>query len=301
MSATVSGATFTYTEVAFTKPTISVVLPVLAPTPFLRAMTEFCIKTLRAHADAPFELVVVEAEHNHFDLRKEWTTPADIGDGGPKEYDEHWVAEPLMRIDKYLNFTPKIGGVREINAGIDAASGNFIVTAGNDVIVPPHWDTELLRAFNECKDCGVSALSAAEPGAYIGPQPDQPLPLLVEGMYSPFMMFRKGWRFEECYERGYQDSDLIMRMYTADPPLRAYRNCRASVHHLLRMTNERVATAEHDTVFARDEKLFYERWGACPLHMFMLIRSGQISYGREHEALLRPINLRHDPPTGAPV
>lgn len=262
----------TYSEAVFTQPTISVVLPVLAPTPFLQAMTEYCIRTLECHADAPFELVVVQAEDDWMSPDQGWSPPGQ----------RHQLAY------RYLNFTPKIGGVREVNAGIDAASGNFVVTAGNDVIAPPHWDTELLRAFEERKDCGVSALSAAEPGAYIGPPVG--MPLLVEGMYSPFMMFRKGWRFDEAYVRVYQDSDLILRMY--DKGLRAYRNCRAMVHHLLRMTNERVDTEEHNRILALDEKLFYERWDNCPYHMFMLIRYSQVRYGVEHESLLNPINRR---------
>lgn len=268
---------------------ISVVLPVLAPTPFLRAMTEFAIKTLRAHADLPFELVVVEAE------------------GGPQAgyFDpEYWQGARGMiicedradkvvsvRADKYLLFNPKIGGVKELNAGVDAASGEFIVSTGNDVIVPPHWDTELLRVFDLYADCGVAALSAFEPGAIIGPPEVQDR--VVEGMYSPFMMFRRGQRFDEAYTKIYQDSDLIMRLYGQG--LRAYRSCRAHVHHLLRMTSDRVDVERHRRELAVDEKLFYQRWGASPLMMFGMIRYGHWVYSREHESLTNPINLHHNP------
>src|SRR3990167_11287095 len=107
--------------------TVSVVLPVLAPTPFLRAMTEFAIKTLRAHADSPFELVVVEAEGAWFDPKL----------GGA------WKASPSMSlIDKYLTFTPRQGSTKDFNAGAYVAAGEFIVSTGNDVFAPPHWDTE---------------------------------------------------------------------------------------------------------------------------------------------------------------
>lgn len=252
---------------------ISVVLPVihLDDKPFLAAMSEFCIKTLRLHADNPFELVVVEAVGNYFDTR-EWS-PA---------------TNPDLRPDIYLNFNPKIGGVKEINAGIRASSGEFIVTAGNDVIVPPHWDTELLRCFEERKDCGIAALSAAEPGAHIGPP--FACDMIVEGMYSPFNMFRRGWEYDEAFHRIYQDSDLIMRMYEAG--LRSYRSCRAMVHHLLRMTNDSVDAAEHNRLIGPDERLFYQRWENSPLAMFAMIRCGQYQYGKEHESWLRPIH-RH--------
>lgn len=252
---------------------VSVVLCLLTPTPFLRAMTEFTIKTLRAHADNDYELVVVEAAENHF---------------GP---DLNAFIDPLMEINKYLNFNPKIGCVRELNRGLEVATGDFVVCTGNDVIVPPHWDTELLRCFEERADCGVASLSAFEPGAIIGPP--QAMDLIVEGMYSPFVMFRAGERMDEAYTKIYQDSDFVMRVYERGQ--RAYRSCRAHVHHLLRMTSDRVENAQHNRDLAHDERLFYSRWGKSPLAMFGMIRAGHQVYGREHEAFVNPINLHYDP------
>lgn len=249
--------------------TVSVVLALLTPTPFLRAMTEFAIKTLRAHADHPFELVVVEAAHNYFE------SPDETG----------------VKADKYLNFTPKIGAVRELNKGLEIATGDFVLCTGNDVIVPPHWDTELLRCFDERADCGVASLSAFEPGAVIGPP--QALDRIVEGMYSPFMMFRRGERMDEAYRKIYQDSDFVLRVYERGQ--RAYRSCRAHVHHLLRMTSDRVDPEAHNADLAHDEWLFYQRWGKSPLAMFGMIRSSYMVYGREHEAFVNPINLHYDP------
>ena len=270
-------------------PEISVILPILAPTPFLRAMTEFTIKTLRMHADHEFELVVVEADHRYLDP-KERHMPVLLSVGG---YAGEPMRDPLLRIDRYLNFTPKIGALKEANAGIAAATGDFIVGMGNDVIVPPHWDTELLLPFKERKDCGASALSAFEPGAIVGPPQALSSPAYVEGMYSPFMMFRKGWTLDEAYHKIYQDSDLILRMYSAG--LRSYRSCRAHVHHLLRMTSDRVEQEQHAKDLAHDERLFYERWSNCPFWMFGMIRSGSIAYGHEWEAWARPIHLHYDP------
>lgn len=271
-------------------PKISVVLPILTPTPFLRAMTEFCIKTLRAHADYPFELVIVEAGGTHFfpdrpDLERlpkpgeVWKLPA----GFPRERLNEG------RADKYLHFPQKIGQVKEINAGIDAASGDFIVFTGNDLIVPPHWDSELLKPFELYKDCGASCLAAGEPGnLWIGSQ--QSVDLIVEGMYSPFMMFKRGWRYDEGYGRIYQDSDLIMRLYEAG--LRSYRNNRASVIHFNRMTNDNVDAEAHNRQLAIDEERFYQRWSKSPHMMFAMIRRGFNVYGKEHEGWLAPIH-RH--------
>ena len=49
------------------KEKISVVLPVLVgDDPFLIALTEFCIKTMRLHTALPYELVVVQTGTHHF-------------------------------------------------------------------------------------------------------------------------------------------------------------------------------------------------------------------------------------------
>lgn len=265
---------------------VSVVLCVLTPTPFLRAMTEFTIKTLRAHADNDFELVVVEAGDRWFDPdKKQYEKETSFSKYHPL------FGEDGLEINKYLNFNPKIGCVRELNKGLEIASGDFVVCTGNDVIVPPHWDTELLRCFEERADCGVASLSAFEPGAIIGPP--QAMDRIVEGMYSPFVMFRNGERMDEDYVKIYQDSDFVMRVYERGQ--RAYRSCRAHVHHLLRMTSDRVENAQHNRDLAHDERLFYSRWGKSPLAMFGMIRAGHQIYGREHEAFVNPINLHYDP------
>lgn len=263
-------------------PKISVVLPVLAPTAFLRAMTEFAIQTLRLHAADPgFELIVVEADGDHLDPFRE-------GNG--------WLQDLMFPgTYRYLNFTPKIGGVRELNAGIDAATGDHVVFTGNDVIAPPRWDAELLRCFEERADCGIASLSALEPGAVVGPR--EPLDRIVEGMYSPFCAWQRGWRMDEAYVKIYQDSDLVMRMYESG--LRAYRSCRAHVHHLGRMTSDRVEPERHRRELAADERTFYARWGGSPLAMFGLIRYGVWQYGQEHRSLADPIALHHDPGAAA--
>lgn len=257
---------------------ISVIMPILASNPFLVALGEFAIKAHRLRADDPsFELIVVEAQAERF---KQHASP-------------HMPTGLSLCIDQYFSFIPPLGGIKEDNIGVRAATRDFILMTGTDIVPPPHWDTELLRVFKERpRDAGIATLAAKEPGAYIGPP--EPVDMLVEGMFSPFSMWRKGWEYDEAYTRTYQDSDLVMRMYEAG--LRAYRNLNAQVLHfggmsIINDAANRVASG-YDKTLVKDEELFYQRWGKSPLAMFGMIRYGHMTYGREHEAWLATIN-RH--------
>jgi hypothetical protein len=106
-------------------------------------------------------------------------------------------------------------------------------------------------------------------------------------MYSPFCMWKNGWAMDERYVKIYQDSDLVMRMYTQG--LRAYRNCAAHVHHLGRMTSDTVNPDKHHKELVQDEETFYQTWGNSPLMMFGLMRMGQWHYGKEYISLLQDI------------
>lgn len=251
------------------KPLVSVVLPVLITDAFLLALTEMCIKAMRCQAnDQFFELVLVETGTKFFDPRN----------GGPKD--------PYLHVDTWVHRDDRTTYTQDWNAGADAASGDYLVHMGNDVIVSPAWDRALCEPFERYKDCGVSCCASTEPGAHIGPR--QPVPgLIVEGMFAPMMMFANNWRLDEAYPGGYSDADLIMRMYAAG--LRAYRNCGVQVHHLDRVTFARADKDRGEGQIAVGEQLFYERWNGSPHMMYAMIRAGAVVYGREHESYLSPL------------
>jgi len=246
---------------------ISVVLPLLLPEPFLATMTEFCLKALALNASGTneVELVIVETGSDYF---AGWMPGLKIQD-------------PV----KYLRFErgPDRNYVKDWNAGADAATGSFLVHIGNDVIVGKDWDVALMEPFQKYRDCGVTCTSALEFGsAPVGQA--EPLPgVVVEGMYAPLMCFRKGWKFDEAYEGGYSDSDLIMRIYSEG--LRAYRSYSSVCWHFGPMTTwKRAETDGGWGQVYRGEETFYERWSESPLMMYAMIRAGQVRYGQEHLA-----------------
>jgi len=258
---------------------ISVVLPLLLPDEFCVAMTRFCLDALRINASGKheIELVIVETASVFFDVERHVA--------------ERKLKAPLWHRegDQYINFPVKTSYVKDWNAGADAATGEYLVHIGNDVIVGKDWDEALLEPFRRFKNCGVSTTSALEFGnAPIGHR--SPVPgVVVEGMFAPLMMFRKGWKFDEAYEGGYSDSDLIMRMY--EEGLRAYRSYSSVCWHFGPMTTWERAYADKDKGWGqvnKGEETFYRRWKGSAHWMYAMIRAGGIQYGKEHVAALAP-------------
>jgi len=251
---------------------ISVVLPLLLPDEFCVSMTRFCLDALRINASGKneVELVIVETGSEHF-------VPNPLND--PR----------LRATHRYLNFNrgPDRNYVKDWNAGADAATGEYLVHIGNDVIVGKDWDEALMEPFRRFKDCGMSCTSSREFGAQMG----LPVPvpgLVVEGHFTPFCCFGKRWRFDTAYEGGCSDCDMVMQMYTEG--FRAYRSYSSVCWHFGPMTTWRRTNHEGDGgqgQVNRGEETFYRRWRNSPLNIFALMRDSQVRYGVEHNALLR--------------
>lgn len=250
---------------------ISVVLPLLLPDEFTIAMTRFCLDALRINASGKHEveLVVIETGSSHFGPRPNYYPL--------KEFAWQWI-----------HFPEKRTYVKDWNAGADAATGDYLVHIGNDVVVGKDWDAALLEPFERYRDCGVSCTSALEFGsAPIGHK--DPIPgMVVEGMFAPMMCFRKGWKLDEAYEGGYSDSDLIMRMYAEG--LRAYRSYSSVCWHFGPMTTwNRIPEDNRGWgQVNRGEEEFYRRWKDSPLWMYSMIRGGAVQYAKEHYARCSP-------------
>ncbi len=239
------------------QPSISVILPVLHMNEDHLEMTISCIKRMRARAyGRKFQLVVIE------------TLSKDLN---PKLQNE-------LQIDQYIHFADRTRYTKDFNAGVDLASGDYLVHTGNDVLVNDGWLDALLEPFEKYTDCGVSSLSAVEPKHTIGLK--EPMNLIVEGMYGPIMMCKKDWRLDEEYIGAASDNDLIMRLYTKG--FRAYRNYASVVEHESAQTWKGLNDTEN---MRHGIDLFYKRWAGSPWLIFMLMKNGVVQYGHEHLAV----------------
>lgn len=264
---------------------ISVVLPLLLPDEFCVSMTRFCLDALRINASGKHEIELVVVETGTTNFSPDQVTLAGKAFGCSLPLSERGKGA----IDLYLHFPEKRTYVKDWNAGAEIATGEYLVHIGNDVIVGKDWDEALMEPFRRFKDCGVSTTSALEFGnAPIGHR--TPVPgVVVEGMFAPLMMFRKGWKFDEAYEGGYSDSDLVMRMY--EEGLRAYRSYSSVCWHFGPMTTWERAYADKDKGWGqvnKGEETFYRRWKGSAHWMYAMIRGGGLQYGKEHMAALAP-------------
>ena len=243
------------------KPKISVVLPILHKNEDHLHMTWQCLQQLRWKPGCDdIEVIIVETESAMLEPHKD---------------------SPILDIDKYIHIDKRTRYTTDFNIGCDAAEGDFIVHIGNDVLLREGWANALLRPFELFPDCGVTTLAVVERKTEVHAErcigPGEPLEFIVEGMYGPIMMFRKGWLLDEDYIGAASDNDLVMRMY--EDGLRAYRNCAVVVEHL---DNQTWKDIPDDANMDEGIALFEERWKGSPWLIYHLMRKGLVMYGQEH-------------------
>lgn len=233
---------------------ITVILPVLITENWQRLMTVFCINMLKECTAIEYELIIIEQHRDQ-----------------PKNLDL------AKYCDNYIQREPSKNATSDINAGIEAATGEYIVYIGNDIFVKPQWLEALLECF-EIKDCGAATLAMTEPGSRIGPE--KPEAVICEAHYGPLTMFKRGWKYDEAFPTQRADDDLIMRLYSAG--LRSYRNNRVICHHLSGETWKEIYTNEERELLTKQARAkFNQRWCDSPLAIKRMIERGHLVYGQE--------------------
>lgn len=231
------------------KPLVSVILPIMIMNDEQKQMTDDCIGTMRTTTNIPYELIIVEAKSHLF-----------------SEYDTFPDNSP-SRCEKYLHFPEPLGCSKEFNQGIKISEGTFVIHTGNDVFVKDGWLEALLECF-EIKDCGIATLASSD-------LKHEPMDRIMEGVWCPMMMWRRGWEFDETFPNVFCDSDLVMRHYEAG--FRMYRNWKVVVDHLSAITSKSRWTPEENAArFNKWKDVFIQKHGHSRLLMFRILSEGWI-------------------------
>jgi hypothetical protein len=229
---------------------ISVIMPLLISSPWQEELARFTIKTMRMRTAVPFELVIVETGSNN--MRAE--------------------ADQYVHCPKRTNYT------HDFNLGVDAATGDFLIHTGLDMIVGKEWLEALLECF-DIPHTGIATLNFGEPGAHIGPV--EPEETFDEAWYGPMMMFRKGWKLDPLFPAQGSDNDLIMRHY--EEGFRAIRNNRVKCFHIGGVSwTTAYSRAERDRIAQQAYADFKDRYSKSPLAVFRMMVRGQNQYSKEH-------------------
>ena len=229
---------------------ISIILPVIIQNDFQMAMTEFTVWCMRNLTKVPNEFVIVETESSRC---------------------EHLA-------DVWINNPKKTSYTKDWNMGAEAASGDYLVHIGNDVIVTEGWLEAMLACFESNRDCGIATVSVHEPGHFVGPT--KPQWGIVESFYGAVMMFKKLWRLDSnAYPDQMSDYDLCMRIYEAG--LRSYRNNSNIAYHLKEITYSGLHGSKVQERFNAGLTAFRQRWDGTHYLIKDIILNGVAHYGRE--------------------
>jgi len=168
--------------------------------------------------------------------------------------------------DKHIR-CEKANVVKDTNQAIDAATGDYIVHTGNDIFMKPGWLEALLECF-KIPDCGAATLASSD-------LKHKPTNSIMEGIYGPLFMFKKGWRFDEDYENIFGDTDMIMRIYASGK--RSYRNWNVVVTHLYQQTFQPMDGKQNLAErFDKFKKLFIQKHHQSNLLIFKILVDGVV-------------------------
>ena len=236
-----------------TTPRATVVMPILLEHSWQWAMTVCALDTLVCTTKEPFNIIVVETESKAL---AEWKP-----------------LEPLATVEigyRHIYIPARSNPTADLNVGLEEVDTEYVIYTGNDIFVRPDWLEALFECF-KLPDCGIATLASADlSGAplaqYFGSN------RIMEGLYGPFMMFGRNWRFDGMnFPSQFADSDLMMRIYTAGQ--RSYRNNRVIIQHLNRQT---INGPVHEAGLKEAQHMFINKWKTSPLLIYRILTEGWV-------------------------
>lgn len=195
---------------------LSVIVPAWIHSPELTNVARECIRTFKLHAGQDVELVAINNGGYHADAVKKAITPY---------------------ADKQIDWSFNQGYPKAVNAGLEAATGDTLVIASMDILLPPNWAKPFVDAMpqiasvREHRDDAKEQRHIAHRGAY--------WPAVVA---LPREAYNAVGGMDETYE-GFADREYGMRLWDA-----GFNFCRVPVEgkHLASNHAYIFGTKNHD-------------------------------------------------------
>lgn len=142
--------------------------------------------------------------------------------------------------DIYIHYSENGGYIKAANAGLEAATGDILILANNDLTFPENWLTELLRPLGEEYDIAtcwtsdqadISTEASTTEGTRFG---------------ALFAMTRELYEATGGFDPDFRDyfGDLDLQQRAEELGFRVGRNNRLVVNHLAKATYKTVDEAD---------------------------------------------------------
>lgn len=211
------------------KDSVSIVLPCFWADESLLLMTEKCLESILVDEHLEVELIVVD-------------------DGSPLKAE---LGDAIQ-----ITLPENQGYAAAVNAGLDAANGEYLVISNNDIIfIQPDWLEQLLRPLKE--GAGISTIRTTEPDGW-----------QTENKYEENAKFGSLWAMtratyealgglDERFGKGYgEDLDYWHRARNAG--IRIVKNHSGLAEHLGKATFK--VTDPKDTYFNEFLFAYHRKW-----------------------------------------
>lgn len=158
---------------------------------------------------------------------------------------DYYEDEADIYIHEPVRTTPNIA----MNKGFEACTGDYVVFFSNDIKVCDNWIELMLKCFDN-KDCGIASLGNNEAQDIIDDR-------IVDGLFFSVCMMKKedAW-FDKNYNRVFDDTDLIFRLYLEGKKF--YKNLAGYIEHKVHATLGEYAGSREE--FERSKSYFKEKY-----------------------------------------
>lgn len=153
-----------------------------------------------------------------------------------------------------------------INRAFSSCRGKYVVLLTNDSFVSDNWLESLLECFDKREDCGAATLASTQFG-------HAKQDVIAEGIWcSVFMTYRKFANFDENYVNSWEDSDMLMNIYSSG--LKMYRNFNSIVEHTPGQTVYQDKLTQEN--YEKNRAYFTNKWKDSNLHIYKVLTEGII-------------------------